>query len=63
MPAVAASGLTSTIYNTFFKKNSVFIASIFAGAIAFEVAFDTGSNTIWDRINKGVSLSLQKREK
>ncbi|CAO3614549.1 unnamed protein product [Mucor hiemalis] len=53
MPAVAASGLTRTIYNTFFKKNSVFVASIFTGAIAFEMAFNSASDKIWDNFNKG----------
>ncbi|ORY89952.1 cytochrome b-c1 complex subunit 9 [Syncephalastrum racemosum] len=42
-----------TVYNTIFKKNSVFITSIFAGAIGFEMAFDTASNKIWDDLNKG----------
>ncbi|KAG2206880.1 cytochrome b-c1 complex subunit 9 [Mucor mucedo] len=53
MPAVPASGLTRTIYNTFFKKNSVFVASIFTGAIAFEVAFDSTADKLWDSFNKG----------
>ncbi|KAI8980250.1 ubiquinol-cytochrome C reductase [Pilobolus umbonatus] len=54
MPAVPASGLTRTIYNTIFKKNSVFITTIFAGAIAFEVGFDTATSKLWDSVNKGV---------
>lgn len=44
-----------TVYNTIFKKNSVFITTMFAGAIGFEMAFDTASNKIWDDLNKGVS--------
>ncbi|KAI9256254.1 cytochrome b-c1 complex subunit 9 [Sporodiniella umbellata] len=53
MPAAAASGLTQAIYSTLFKKNSAFITSIFAGAIAFEVGFDTLSTKVWDEVNKG----------
>ncbi|KAI8139695.1 ubiquinol-cytochrome C reductase [Fennellomyces sp. T-0311] len=54
MPAAAASsGLSRTIYNTFFRKNSAFVATIFVSAIAFEVGFDTASNKIWDDLNKG----------
>ncbi|GAA5809271.1 hypothetical protein MFLAVUS_002677 [Mucor flavus] len=53
MPAVPASGLTRTIYNTIFKKNSVFVATIFTGAIAFEVAFDSTCDKVWDNYNKG----------
>lgn len=55
MPAVAGSGLTRTIYNTVFKKNSVFVTSIFAGALAFEVVYDSTTDKIWDNLNKGVS--------
>lgn len=59
MPApAAASGLTRTIYNGIFKKNSVFISSIFVGAIAFEMGYDTLSTKVWDNVNKGVSVWL-----
>lgn len=53
MPAAPATGLTRTIYTTLFKKNSAFVTSIFAGAIAFEVGFDTLSTKVWDEANKG----------
>ncbi|CAO3589895.1 unnamed protein product [Absidia cylindrospora] len=53
MPAAASSGIARGVYNTLFKKNSVFITSIFVSAIAFEVVYDTASTTIWDKVNKG----------
>ncbi|EIE90318.1 hypothetical protein RO3G_15029 [Rhizopus delemar RA 99-880] len=53
MPATAASGLSRTIYTSLFKKNSVFVTTVFAGAIAFEVGFDTLATKVWDDINKG----------
>ncbi|KAI8334289.1 cytochrome b-c1 complex subunit 9 [Chlamydoabsidia padenii] len=53
MPAAASSGIARGIYNTLFKKNSVFVTSIFVSAIAFEVVYDTASSTIWDKVNKG----------
>lgn len=56
MPAAAASsGISRVLYNTFFKKNSVFVTSIFASAVVFEVAFDNVTDKIWDDLNKGVS--------
>ncbi|KAI9360772.1 cytochrome b-c1 complex subunit 9 [Zopfochytrium polystomum] len=45
--------LQKLIYNTFFKRSSVFITGIVAGAFAYEIAFDTGADMIWDSINKG----------
>lgn len=60
MPAAASSGLSRTIYNTIFKKNSVFVTTIFAGAIAFEVGFDTLADKVWDNLNKGVSYIANK---
>ncbi|KAI8577418.1 hypothetical protein K450DRAFT_252332 [Umbelopsis ramanniana AG] len=45
--------LANTFYNTLVKKNSVFVATIFASAFAFEVAFDTTSTRVWDSLNKG----------
>ncbi|KAG2184570.1 hypothetical protein INT43_000479 [Umbelopsis isabellina] len=48
--------LGRTFYNTLVKKNSVFIATIFGTAFAFEVAFDTTSTRVWDNFNKGGRL-------
>ncbi|KAF9008719.1 cytochrome b-c1 complex subunit 9 [Cyathus striatus] len=45
--------LASTVYNTFFKRNSVFVGSIFAGAFAFSIGFDLGVTAFYDRWNKG----------
>ncbi|KAI8391597.1 cytochrome b-c1 complex subunit 9 [Radiomyces spectabilis] len=53
MPAPVSSGISRTIYNTIFKRNSVFITSIFAGAIAFNMGFDTVTDKVWDNMNQG----------
>lgn len=56
--AAAASGankLGRVFYNTFVKRNSVFIATIFVTAFAFEMTFDQTTDRLWDNINKGVS--------
>jgi len=45
--------LTDRIYSTFFKRNSVYVTSIFAGAFAFSIGFDMGVNAFWDKWNKG----------
>ncbi|EEP76202.1 predicted protein [Uncinocarpus reesii 1704] len=41
-------------FSTFIRRNAVFLGSIFVGAFAFEIAFDTVSNRVWDTINRGV---------
>ena len=38
----------------FFRKSSSFVATIFASAFVFEMAFDTFSDYAWDSLNKGV---------
>ncbi|KAF9889271.1 qcr9 subunit 9 of the ubiquinol cytochrome-c reductase complex [Aspergillus nanangensis] len=35
------------------RRNAVYLTTIFAGAFAFEIAYDTGSNKIWDAMNRG----------
>ncbi|EAS35754.3 ubiquinol-cytochrome c reductase subunit 9 [Coccidioides immitis RS] len=47
------AGISSAIYNTLIRRNAVFLSTIFVGAFAFEIAFDTVSNRVWDTINKG----------
>jgi ubiquinol-cytochrome c reductase subunit 9 len=44
---------SSFLYSAIFKRNSVFLTTIFAAAFVFEMATDTGFNYIWDRVNKG----------
>lgn len=59
MPAArAASPLTRTLYSTIFKKNSVFVTTIFASALVFNMGFDTVTDKIWDDLNKGVSSKM-----
>ncbi|PGH06924.1 hypothetical protein AJ79_06397 [Helicocarpus griseus UAMH5409] len=46
------SGLT--LYpSVLFRRNAVYLSSIFVGAFAFEMAFDSASNKIFDAINSG----------
>jgi len=47
------SSLANTFYNTFVKRNSVYVTSIFVGAFAFGVGFDTGITAFYDRWNQG----------
>ncbi|KAG0231764.1 hypothetical protein BGW41_002116 [Actinomortierella wolfii] len=58
MPVKSANNTTAnrfarTGYNAIVKRNSVFLTTIFVGAFAFEMAFDTLSDRIWDNLNKG----------
>ncbi|KAJ5125993.1 UQCRX like ubiquinol-cytochrome C reductase family protein [Penicillium atrosanguineum] len=55
------AGISNVIYQhvspalatTLFRRNAVYLTAIFAGAFAFELSFDTGSNKIWDSWNAG----------
>ncbi|KAI8845309.1 hypothetical protein CcCBS67573_g06175 [Chytriomyces confervae] len=39
--------------NFLFRRSSTFVLGIFAGAAVFEIAFDEGSQFLWDSWNKG----------
>ncbi|EHY59944.1 qcr9 subunit 9 of the ubiquinol cytochrome-c reductase complex [Exophiala dermatitidis] len=45
--------ISETFYNTVFRKNAVFLTSVFAGAFLFEIGFDTATNKLWDSWNRG----------
>ncbi|BCR92744.1 cytochrome b-c1 complex subunit 9 [Aspergillus chevalieri] len=47
------AGIAEVIYQSIIRKNAIFLTSIFTGAFAFEIAFDSASNKIWDTINRG----------
>ncbi|KAK2774566.1 hypothetical protein FQN53_003562 [Emmonsiellopsis sp. PD_33] len=51
--AVPGLSFASTSSVTLFRRNATFLASMFVGAFAFEMAFDTGSDKIFDAINRG----------
>ncbi|KAJ3089590.1 hypothetical protein HK102_005996 [Quaeritorhiza haematococci] len=42
-----------SVYNTVFRRSSTFVLGIFGSAFAFELAFDSASDKIWDSLNKG----------
>lgn len=46
------------IYNTFFKRNSVFVSTVFLSAFTFSIGFDLATSAWWDAHNRGVSESL-----
>ncbi|ORZ36211.1 cytochrome b-c1 complex subunit 9 [Catenaria anguillulae PL171] len=52
MPA-PETGIARTLYNSAFRRNSVFVGIIFATAFTFEVGFDKVTDYIWDSRNKG----------
>ncbi|KAK7470896.1 Cytochrome b-c1 complex subunit 9, mitochondrial [Stygiomarasmius scandens] len=45
--------LSTTIYNTFFKRNSIYVATVFSAAFAFGISFDSGVQSFWDKWNQG----------
>lgn len=47
------SGVLGGLYNTLIRSNGVFLSTIFVGAFGANIAFDVGSNKIWDSINQG----------
>ncbi|KKK23168.1 hypothetical protein P175DRAFT_0557352 [Aspergillus ochraceoroseus IBT 24754] len=42
-----------TVSRGLIRRNAVYLTSIFAGAFAFEIAFDSTTNKIWDTMNRG----------
>ncbi|EDR14731.1 uncharacterized protein LACBIDRAFT_305710 [Laccaria bicolor S238N-H82] len=43
----------NSLYNAIFKRNSVFVTTVFAGAFAFGIGFDLGVTKFYDTWNKG----------
>ncbi|KAI9187828.1 qcr9 subunit 9 of the ubiquinol cytochrome-c reductase complex [Blastocladiella emersonii ATCC 22665] len=51
--AAPETGITRTIYNSFLRRNTVFVGTLFVTAFAFEVAYDKFTNSLWESRNKG----------
>jgi hypothetical protein len=44
-------------YNTLFKRNSVFVSTVFLSAFTFSIGYDLATTAWWDAHNRGVSQS------
>lgn len=56
MPMLHLALSQQPIYNTFFRRNSVFVSSVFVAAFTFSIGFDLATSAFWDAHNRGVSV-------
>ncbi|KAI1390179.1 ubiquinol-cytochrome C reductase [Hypoxylon trugodes] len=40
-------------YNAFFRRNWQMLGVVFGSAFAFEMAYDSTMNRVWDNLNRG----------
>ncbi|KAL1410374.1 Cytochrome b-c1 complex subunit 9, mitochondrial [Vanrija albida] len=45
--------MAGVIYNTLFRRNSVFVPTIFLAAFGFSIGFDLATSAFWDKHNAG----------
>lgn len=57
IPTVNTS-LQQPVYSTLFKRNSIFVSTVFLTAFSFSIGFDLVTSSFWDYHNRGVSLFL-----
>ncbi|KAH8762502.1 ubiquinol-cytochrome C reductase [Diaporthe sp. PMI_573] len=43
----------TTIYNVLFRSNYAMLATVFAGAFGFQMAYDVSTTKFWDNMNRG----------
>ncbi|KAF4540949.1 Ubiquinol-cytochrome c reductase [Lasiodiplodia theobromae] len=43
----------NTRLSSLIKRNYVFLTTVFVGAFAAQLSFDTASDKVWDSVNKG----------
>lgn len=51
--AASGAGMSTFIYNTFMRRGATFFTTMFATAIAFELVWDYGIDSLWDSWNHG----------
>ncbi|KAL5120872.1 qcr9 subunit 9 of the ubiquinol cytochrome-c reductase complex [Pleosporales sp. CAS-2024a] len=47
------SRFAGTVYNALIRSNSTMLLTVFGAAFGMQLAFDTGSDKMWNSINKG----------
>jgi ubiquinol-cytochrome c reductase subunit 9 len=48
------AGISSTLYNSIFKRTSTFALACVGAALFFERTFDLGSELLFEKVNEGV---------
>ncbi|KAI8938795.1 hypothetical protein NX059_004658 [Plenodomus lindquistii] len=51
------SGFLGNVYNAVLRSNTTMLFTVFGAAFGMQLAFDTGSDKVWDAMNRGVCLS------
>lgn len=54
-----AAAIRSALYNTFFRRNSVYVATCVAAAYGSQEMFFSVTDKVWSNVNKGVSAFVQ----
>ncbi|OAL01361.1 ubiquinol-cytochrome c reductase complex 7.3 kda protein-like protein [Phaeosphaeriaceae sp. SRC1lsM3a] len=47
------AGMLGTVYNAVLRSNTTMLFTVFGAAFGMQLAYDTGSEKIWNSINKG----------
>lgn len=47
------SGFLGNVYNAVLRSNTTMLFTVFGAAFGMQLAFDTGSDKIWDAVNRG----------
>lgn len=50
--------ISNILYQRVFKKTSTMALTMVIGAVIFEKVFDEGIDTMWEKMNRGVSRFL-----
>ncbi|KAI8812679.1 cytochrome b-c1 complex subunit 9 [Cladochytrium replicatum] len=48
-----ASAFIRGLYSTIFRRTSTFTVAVIGAAFVAEAVIDSGTDAVWDRINKG----------
>nr|ODN93367.1 ubiquinol-cytochrome c reductase subunit 9 [Cryptococcus depauperatus CBS 7841] len=51
---------SDAIYNVFFRRNSVFVATTFVAAFGFSIGFDLATSAWWDYHNRGEGMRSEE---
>ncbi|CAK4080900.1 unnamed protein product [Aphanomyces euteiches] len=51
--SVNGKGPLEVIYQTFMRNNVVYVSTVVAGALVFEVVYGNVTNSIWESLNYG----------
>lgn len=56
------AAMRAVVYNTLMRRNSIYVTTMLVGSYGLTSIYFNGTDSLWNTVNKGVSVAISSRE-